>query len=270
MLLEMVPVVASCVFLPFIHESPRFLMLIRKDADGARASLEYYRKSKEVDAELNEMEAEGRAMETLHQRTIRQMFASDIRKALIICCMLQANQAVLRYQRRRLLLGQHLPTTPACLRRTFLTPSSAPTALNVVMTIVAVPLMDVAGRRKLLLIPIIAMIVILSCLTVCLHFQHDHPFTAYISIVCILIYVVAFAVGLGPISVGSRVGVVSPGRPVQGDGRRSHHQPARNIRHRTRLRTCAEGSGLLHFPYFHRVSVLLVRLHLLPRSRNEE
>lgn len=206
MLLEMAPVIATFVFLPFIHESPRFLLLTRKDNDEARRSLEYYRMSKEVDVELKEIEDEGRAMETLEQRTLRQMFASDIRKAMFICCMLQVIQqfsginAVFFYSSSIFkTAGVAEAHVPYAILGT--------NALNVVTTIVAVPLMDVAGRRKLLLFPIAAMIVILSCLTVCLHLQHDHPFTAHISIVCVLLYVVAFAIGLGPIPlmVGSEL-----------------------------------------------------------------
>ena len=206
MLLAMIPVAATFVFLPFIHESPRFLLLIRKDADAARRSLQYYRMSKEVDVELNEIQDEGRAMETLQKRTIRQMFASDIRVALLICCMLQVIKqfsgmnAVFFYTSS---IFADAGVAPADIPNTII----GTNALYACMSIVVVKLMYIAGRRPLLLIPIVAMIVILSCLTVCLHFQRDHPFTANLSIVCILLYVVAVALGLGPIPwmVGSEL-----------------------------------------------------------------
>jgi SP family facilitated glucose transporter-like MFS transporter 1 len=70
------------------------------------------------------------------------------------------------------------------------------------MTVVAVPLMDLAGRRLLLLAPMVVMIIDFIVITVCLILKAnlpDLPGVAYVTVACVIIYVIAFAVGLGPI-----------------------------------------------------------------------
>jgi len=71
--------------------------------------------------------------------------------------------------------------------------------INVVMTIVALPLMDRAGRRPLLLYPMMAMIVILGVIIAALRFQSEVKAMSYVSIACVISYVMCCAVGLGPI-----------------------------------------------------------------------
>ena len=80
-------------------------------------------------------------------------------------------------------------------------------ALNFLMTIVAVGLMDAAGRRVLLIYPIAFMVVDLILLTVMMAIHTSYTWANYVSIVCVLLYVVAFAIGLGPIPwmVGSEL-----------------------------------------------------------------
>lgn len=205
-LLELIPVSASFALMPIIYESPRYLLISKKDRDGARRSLEFYLRSKSVDDELKEMEEEAMKMANIQQRSIRQMFAKDIRRALIIACVLQLIQqfsgcnavfffsgSVFKHA------GVDAKNIPYAIMGT--------NALNVVLTVAAVPLMDYVGRRKLLLYPMLEMIVVLAVLTVCISFQKTQKSLAYISIICILCYVVAFAVGLGPIPwmVGSEL-----------------------------------------------------------------
>ena len=80
-------------------------------------------------------------------------------------------------------------------------------ALNFIMTIVAVGLMDAVGRRVLLIYPIAFMIVDLILLTITISIHESYDWANYVSIVCVLLYVVAFAIGLGPIPwmVGSEL-----------------------------------------------------------------
>jgi SP family facilitated glucose transporter-like MFS transporter 1 len=72
-------------------------------------------------------------------------------------------------------------------------------AINVIMTIVAVPMMDKAGRRPLLLYPMVAMIFILVLIVIALRFQDQQAWLSFVSIGCVFSYVICHAVGLGPI-----------------------------------------------------------------------
>jgi len=80
-------------------------------------------------------------------------------------------------------------------------------ALNFLMTIIAVPLMDAAGRRILLIYPISIMIADMILLVIMMAIHDEHFWANYVSIACILVYVVTFAIGLGPIPwmVGSEL-----------------------------------------------------------------
>src|SRR6184192_2547058 len=69
--------------------------------------------------------------------------------------------------------------------------------VNVGMTVLAMYLVDRAGRRPLLLIGIAGMIVTLGVLG--LSFRYPSGQLAWIAVICLMGYVASFAIGLGPI-----------------------------------------------------------------------
>ena len=69
--------------------------------------------------------------------------------------------------------------------------------VNVGMTIIAMFLVDRAGRRPLLLVGIAGMIVTLSVLS--LGFRYPSGQLAWIAVICLMGYVASFAISLGPI-----------------------------------------------------------------------
>src|SRR5882762_9329755 len=74
-------------------------------------------------------------------------------------------------------------------------------AVNVLMTIVAIRLLDRTGRRPLLLGGTTGMVVgmLLVALTFAIGGSHLHGGTAYIAIAGLLLYTGSFAIGLGPV-----------------------------------------------------------------------
>lgn len=204
-LLEIVPAVVSLVLLPCVPETPRFLLLVRSNRDEAAGALRFYRKRTDVDADMEEMDTEDQQKTTSAETndfTMKQLLTSpDLRRPLFIASMLQVIQqfsginAVFFY-------SQGIFENAKVQSRDIPFAIIGTNAVNVLMTVITVPLMDIAGRRLLLLIPMIAMIVDLIVMTVCLVLQasgESPPAIAYVSIACVIIYVVAFAVGLGPI-----------------------------------------------------------------------
>lgn len=67
-------------------------------------------------------------------------------------------------------------------------------AINVILTIVCVPLIDRLGRKPLLVYPMGVMIVDFVCLTISLKMGWSLA-----SMVCIIVFIMCFAIGLGPI-----------------------------------------------------------------------
>jgi len=71
--------------------------------------------------------------------------------------------------------------------------------VNVGMTIVAMFLVDRAGRRPLLLVGIAGMIVTLTALGLSFQISNPSGQLAWIAVICLMGYVASFAISLGPI-----------------------------------------------------------------------
>jgi len=71
--------------------------------------------------------------------------------------------------------------------------------VNVGMTIIAMVLVDRAGRRPLLLVGIAGMIITLGVLGLSFRISNPSGQLAWITVVCLMGYVASFAISLGPI-----------------------------------------------------------------------
>ncbi len=71
--------------------------------------------------------------------------------------------------------------------------------VNFAMTIVAMLLVDRAGRRPLLLIGIAGMIITLAVLGLSFHISNQSSNLSWIAVICLMGYVASFAISLGPI-----------------------------------------------------------------------
>lgn len=206
-LIEVFPALVSLAIVPFLPDTPRFLLLVQKDRDRASEALRFYRKTDDVDTDMEEMDTEHQAASSKdgdqhHSFTWKHLFLSaDLRRPLFVACFLQIIQqfsginAVFFYSKSIFesakVRHDHIPYAII-----------GTNAVNVFMTVIAVPLMDLAGRRPLLLIPMGVMIVDLILMTICRVLQANDPSIAgiaYVTIACVIVYVIAFAVGLGPI-----------------------------------------------------------------------
>ena len=71
--------------------------------------------------------------------------------------------------------------------------------MNVLLTILALELLDRAGRRPLLLYGLIGMILSLALLGIGFLTQTPTPALAWVSVICVMAFVACFAISLGPI-----------------------------------------------------------------------
>lgn len=71
--------------------------------------------------------------------------------------------------------------------------------VNVAMTILAMSLVDRAGRRPLLLVGIAGMIITLGVLGLSFRIANPSGQLAWIAVICLMGYVASFAISLGPI-----------------------------------------------------------------------
>ncbi|ESO04687.1 hypothetical protein HELRODRAFT_187011 [Helobdella robusta] len=200
LLLNAVPGVASLVIFPFLPDSPRFLMLVRKNKEGARKALQWLRRRTDVTDEITEMEEESKSQQGQGETyTIMKLLRTrELIPPLIVSIVLQLMQQLsginaIFFYSTSIYLNAGVPV------ETVQYANLGTCVINVAMTFVVIPLMDRLGRRSLLLGPIAGMIVTLAVITVALNLQSSYPSMSYVSIICVLFYVVFFACGLGPI-----------------------------------------------------------------------
>ena len=97
-LVQLLPAVATSAVLPFVPETPRYLLFVRKNESEALKSLAFYRRSTpdEVQTEMNVMNEFLREHEsrlTIKRFTFSNLFrARDLRRALAVACSLQIVQ----------------------------------------------------------------------------------------------------------------------------------------------------------------------------------
>ncbi|CAH1773518.1 unnamed protein product [Owenia fusiformis] len=197
LLLNIVPAFVSLVILPFLPESPRYLFLAKRQQDLAKKSLQFYRKRDNVSAEIEEMETEAHAAAKVEAYSMKKVLTDkSLRWPLIICVALQAAQQLsginaIFFYSGSIFENAQVKDIPMAVLGT--------NAVNVGMTIVSVLIMDKLGRRVLLIFPMGLMIFTCILITVSLSLQDKVAGMSYVSIGCVIGYVIGFAVGLGPI-----------------------------------------------------------------------
>src|ERR1022692_4121501 len=180
----------------FLPESPRWLAS-RGHHDRARAMLARIRGTLDVSAELQEIESSlAHADERGH---LSDLFATSVRPALIVGIGLAIFQQLtgintVIYYAPLIIQSAGISSASGAILAT-----AGIGVVNVLMTIVAMWLIDRMGRRPLLLIGIAGMIVTLGILGLAFHMAGRTGALAWLAVVSMMVYVASFAISLGPI-----------------------------------------------------------------------
>jgi SP family galactose:H+ symporter-like MFS transporter len=192
--MAVVPAAAFGTGLMFIPNSPRWLVA-RGHTDQARAVLKEIRRPDEVESELGQI---GQSV-AQQQGTWSELLSPLLRSAMIVGVGLAIAQQVTG-------INTVIYYAPTILK--FAGMSSAPAAIlasvgvgvvNVVLTLVAMQLIDRVGRRPLLLVSLAGMAVSLFVLGLAFSLPQFSSSLAWIAIGSLMVYVGSFAVGLGPV-----------------------------------------------------------------------
>ncbi|XP_067423422.1 solute carrier family 2, facilitated glucose transporter member 5-like isoform X2 [Emydura macquarii macquarii] len=194
-----IPAVVELLLLPFFPESPRYLLIQKGNEDLARQALKKLRGWDDVDDEMEEMRQEDQS-EKLEGRL-----------SVFNLCTFQA----LRWQLISIIvmmMGQQLSGVNAIFYYANRIFSSAGVtenevqyvtvgigAVNVVMTCVAVFIIESLGRRLLLLTGFGICCVACAVLTMALNLQATVSWMRYLSIACVIAYIIGHAIGASPI-----------------------------------------------------------------------
>ncbi|ESN97613.1 hypothetical protein HELRODRAFT_114213 [Helobdella robusta] len=171
LLLNVVPGLASLFVFPLLPDSPRYLLVTKKNKESAVKALTWLRQSKDVSKEIKEMEEESKNQgddETFSM--LKLLRTRELLAPLIVCLLLQIVQqfsginAITFYSKSILLkAGVSVDVVQYAILGIFL--------ISVVTNILTVPLMDRLGRRMMLLAPMSGMILVLIVISVSLNLQ---------------------------------------------------------------------------------------------------
>lgn len=194
-----IPALIELVLLPFFPESPRYMLIQRGDERTAKRALQRLRGWDDVDAELSEMHledeserAEGRlsVLSLLSQRSLRWQLVSII--VMNMGQQLSGVNAIYYY-------ADSIYASAGVQQDDIQYVTVGTGAVNVFMTIAAVFVVEASGRRLLLLCGFGICCAACVLLTVALNFQKSVTWMPYVSIACVIIYVIGHAIGPSPI-----------------------------------------------------------------------
>ncbi|XP_056292928.1 solute carrier family 2, facilitated glucose transporter member 9 isoform X2 [Pseudoliparis swirei] len=191
------PAALQLCVLPFLPESPRYLLMERKDEAGAQRAFQRFLGKTDVSQELEEVHAEARAQDNLHTVSVLQLMRNPaVRWQLITivismaCYQLCGLNAIWYY-------------TSGILREAgfdedllpYITLSTG--AIETLAAIISGLVIERIGRKPLLIFGFSAMAVFYSLLTVFLKFQDSRSWMPYLSYACILAVIASFCSGPG-------------------------------------------------------------------------
>ena len=195
--LAVVPAAIFGLGMVFLPESPRWLAA-HGHVDRARAMLARIRGTSDVDIEMREI-VEGIERDQDRHGRLSDLFAPSLRPALIVGIGLAVFQQVtgintVIYYAPLIIQSSGISSASGAILAT-----AGIGVVNVLMTIVAMWLIDRMGRRPLLLTGIAGMVITLGVLGLAFHMAGRTGALAWLAVVSMMVYVASFAISLGPI-----------------------------------------------------------------------
>ena len=194
--LAVVPALVFGAGMFFLPETPRWLIRGGQHEVAHRVLIRI-RELADVDVEIEEIKA-SLAQQTESGRWV-DLLSQQVRPALIVGLGLAIFQQItgintVIYYAPKILQAAGFNSASGAILATV-----GVGVVNVSMTIIAMFLVDRAGRRPLLLVGIAGMIVTLGMLGLSFRISNQSVQLAWIAVICLMGYVASFAISLGPI-----------------------------------------------------------------------
>ncbi|KAM4703200.1 solute carrier family 2, facilitated glucose transporter member 5-like [Rhinophrynus dorsalis] len=194
-----IPAVLELLVLPFFPESPRYTLLHKGKEEKAKKDLQRLRGWEDVDNEIKEMYLEEQSEKAEGRLSVKNLCTfRPLRWQLISIIILNMGQqlsginAVYYY-------ADSIYKSAGVEEDTIQYVTVATGSVNVLITLAAVFIVDTWGRRKLLLAGFGTCCVSCVVLTIALVYQTTVTWMPYLSIICVIVYVIGHAIGPSPI-----------------------------------------------------------------------
>ncbi|XP_055113595.1 solute carrier family 2, facilitated glucose transporter member 3-like isoform X1 [Symphalangus syndactylus] len=191
------PTILQSVALPFCPESPRFLLINRKEEENAKRILQQLWGTQDVSQDIQEMKDESARMSQEKQVTLLELFrVSSYRQPLIISIVLQLSQqlsginAVFYY-------STGIFKDAGVQEPIYATIGAG--VVNTIFTVVSLFLVERAGRRTLHMTGLGGMAFCSTLLFLSFLLQDNYNGMSFVCIGAILVFVAFFEIGPGPI-----------------------------------------------------------------------
>ncbi|XP_013420984.1 solute carrier family 2, facilitated glucose transporter member 1 isoform X3 [Lingula anatina] len=195
-----VPCLISAFILPWFPDSPRYTLIKLKKEKEAQEALQTFRGADhDVSADIEEMRREQKQLQKQPPWSLGKLFRSKMHRMpfMLVSALALAQQLsginVVFYYSSSVFKDAGIPDD-------YVQYATLGTGIiNVIMTVISVPLMEKSGRRILLLGGMILMLTSAVIITIALNLKDILPWMAYICVICMLLFVIGFAIGLGSI-----------------------------------------------------------------------
>ncbi|XP_069506687.1 solute carrier family 2, facilitated glucose transporter member 1-like [Ambystoma mexicanum] len=196
--LSLIPTLIQFLTFPFCPESPRYLLINCNEEILAEKELQKLRGKQDVMEEIKEMKEEAARLRNTPEVTICQLFrVPSYRKPMVISLLINASSQLSGYN-ALINYSTKLFTLAKVASPTYTTMGVG--VINIVFTIIAVFLVENAGRRTLLLIGFFALAVCDIVLTVSIATLSELRWMSHILVLAVFVFVAFFEIGPGPIA----------------------------------------------------------------------
>ncbi|XP_026723128.1 solute carrier family 2, facilitated glucose transporter member 5-like [Athene cunicularia] len=197
--LTVIPTLIQALTLPFLPESPRYLLIQKGHGEQARRALQKLRGCNDVSEEIEEMQQEyWSEKEEGHLSALSLCTFRGLRWQLLsIVVMMMGQQLsgvnVVFYYADRIFQSAGVESSNVQYVTVLIG------AVNVIVTLLAVLIVESLGRKILLLAGFGLCSVSCAMLTLALSLQATVSWMSHLSIVCVIIYITGHAIGASPI-----------------------------------------------------------------------
>ncbi|XP_078069244.1 solute carrier family 2, facilitated glucose transporter member 9 [Mustelus asterias] len=197
--LNAVPAVIQLAVLPFLPESPQYLLFEKNDVSKAKKAFQVFHGKEDVTKELEEVQAERKAQKHIHLVSVLELLRKRSARWQVItvivtmgCYQLCGLNAIWFYTNSIFSeAGIRMDHTP------YITLSTG--AIETISAIISCVTIERLGRRSLLISGFGFMALFFGVLTISLHLQSKVFWMPYVSVISILGVIASFCIGPGGI-----------------------------------------------------------------------